>query len=129
MQEEFINIASHEIKTPTQAILGLSNILQNDPEIKMKWFKVYLETPIGLRDLPMISWTSRKLRAKTLRVRKERFKLNDLVSNVVKDYRHKLKKKCWCKLLYIDNEHGKDADDLDIFVHADMGKTICQGYF
>jgi hypothetical protein len=34
MQEEFINIASHEIKTPTQAILGFSNLLQNHPEKK-----------------------------------------------------------------------------------------------
>jgi signal transduction histidine kinase len=28
MQREFINIASHEIKTPTQALLGCSEILE-----------------------------------------------------------------------------------------------------
>ena len=32
MQREFINIASHEIKTPTQALLGYSEILQRHPE-------------------------------------------------------------------------------------------------
>ena len=32
MQNEFINIASHEMKTPTQAILGYSNLIQRHPE-------------------------------------------------------------------------------------------------
>jgi signal transduction histidine kinase len=32
MQKEFINIASHEMKTPTQAILGMSGLLQYYPE-------------------------------------------------------------------------------------------------
>jgi len=32
MQKEFINIASHEMKTPTQAILGYSELLQTHPE-------------------------------------------------------------------------------------------------
>ena len=32
MQKEFINIASHEIKTPTQALLGYSELLQRHPE-------------------------------------------------------------------------------------------------
>ena len=32
MQNEFINIASHEIKSPTQAILFYSDLLQGRPE-------------------------------------------------------------------------------------------------
>jgi two-component system sensor histidine kinase VicK len=32
IQKEFINIASHEIRTPTQAIIGLSDLLQTHPE-------------------------------------------------------------------------------------------------
>ena len=32
MQKEFINIASHEMRTPTQAILGYSQLLQNYPD-------------------------------------------------------------------------------------------------
>ena len=32
MQKEFINIASHEMKTPTQAIVGYSDLIQKHPE-------------------------------------------------------------------------------------------------
>jgi two-component system, OmpR family, sensor histidine kinase VicK len=32
MQKQFINIASHEMKTPTQAILGYCNLIQRHPE-------------------------------------------------------------------------------------------------
>jgi two-component system, OmpR family, sensor histidine kinase VicK len=31
MQKEFINIAAHELRTPTQSILGYSELLQDDP--------------------------------------------------------------------------------------------------
>lgn len=39
MQKEFINIASHEIKTPTQAILGYSALLQQHPEKREEMIK------------------------------------------------------------------------------------------
>jgi signal transduction histidine kinase len=32
MQREFINIGSHEMKTPTQAILGYAELLERYPE-------------------------------------------------------------------------------------------------
>ena len=40
MQKEFINIASHEMKTPTQAILGASGLLQYYPEKKDELIEV-----------------------------------------------------------------------------------------
>jgi two-component system, OmpR family, sensor histidine kinase VicK len=36
MQKEFINIASHEMKTPIQAIVGFSDLIQKHPEKEMK---------------------------------------------------------------------------------------------
>ena len=36
MQKEFINVASHELRTPTQAILSYSELLQKHPEEKRK---------------------------------------------------------------------------------------------
>ena len=92
MQEEFINIASHEIKTPTQAILGFSNLLQNHPEIKDEMVQGISRNADRLQRLTNDILDVTKIESQTLRVRKERFKLNDLVSNVVQDYRHQLEK-------------------------------------
>ena len=99
MQEEFINIASHEIKTPTQAILGFSNLLQNHPEIKDEMVQGISGNVDRLQRLNNDILDVTKIESQTLRVRKERFKLNDLVSNVVQDYRRQLEKKCWSKII------------------------------
>jgi len=32
MQEEFISVASHELRTPTQAVLAYSQLIQKYPE-------------------------------------------------------------------------------------------------
>ena len=42
IQKEFINVVSHEIKTPTQAIIGYTELLQSDPH------KPDLEAFLGL---------------------------------------------------------------------------------
>ncbi|CAN5351591.1 hypothetical protein BH18THE2_BH18THE2_10730 [soil metagenome] len=39
MQKEFINIASHEMKTPTQAIIGYSDLMQKHPEKREEMLK------------------------------------------------------------------------------------------
>jgi signal transduction histidine kinase len=38
MQKDFINVASHEIKTPTQAILGYTELLNTHPEQREQIF-------------------------------------------------------------------------------------------
>jgi two-component system, OmpR family, sensor histidine kinase VicK len=61
-----------------------------------------------------------KIESQTLRVRKERFNLNGVISNIVQDYRNHLEKEnANVKLLYNDIEHNKDNDDSAVFVHAD----------
>ncbi len=120
MQKEFINIASHEIKTPTQAILGFSNLLQNHPEKNDEMVKGISRNADRLQRLTNDILDVTKIESQTLRVKKEPFKLNDVISNIVQDYRHHLEKEnSNVKLLYNDNAHNKDNDGPNIFVHAD----------
>ena len=60
MQEESINVASHEIKTPTQAILGYVELLKRHPEKESKFLKGFIETPTGYIGLPTTYWMSQK---------------------------------------------------------------------
>ena len=38
MQQEFINIAAHELRTPAQSILGYAELAMTDPPIEIKSF-------------------------------------------------------------------------------------------
>jgi signal transduction histidine kinase len=38
MQQEFINIAAHELRTPAQSILGYTELAMTDPPIEIKSF-------------------------------------------------------------------------------------------
>lgn len=51
MQKEFINVASHEIKTPTQAILGFSHLLQEHPEKKDEIIQAISRNAVRLQSL------------------------------------------------------------------------------
>jgi signal transduction histidine kinase len=120
MQKEFINIASHEIKTPTQAILGFSNLLQTHPEKKDEMVQGISRNADRLQRLTNDILDVTKIESQTLRVRKERFNLNGVISNIVQDYRNHLEKEnANVKLLYNDIEHNKDNDDSAVFVYAD----------
>jgi two-component system, OmpR family, sensor histidine kinase VicK len=51
MQKEFINIASHELRTPTQAILSYSELLQKHPERKEEMIQALSRNAERLRKL------------------------------------------------------------------------------
>jgi cache domain-containing protein/phospho-acceptor domain-containing protein len=51
MQNEFINIASHEMKTPTQAILGYSTLIQRHPEKQNEMIQAISRNAIRLQRL------------------------------------------------------------------------------
>ena len=51
MQQEFINIASHEMKTPTQTILGYSKLIQRHPEKREAMIEAIAEMPLGFKGL------------------------------------------------------------------------------
>jgi signal transduction histidine kinase len=124
LKDEFINIAAHELRTPIQPILGLSEILLRS--LKKVNGKTDME---GEQSLEAIIRNSKKLfrlsqdildvskiESHSLDLKKERFNLNDVILDSVKDYMNQAEKegKRDIKLLYEPKE--------DIFVEADRGR-------
>lgn len=68
LKDEFINIAAHELKTPIQPILGLTEILHSQiSDVKQRnYWKLLLGTQKDYSGLRMISWTLQKLKANHL---------------------------------------------------------------
>jgi signal transduction histidine kinase len=90
MQKEFINIASHEMKTPTQAILGFSNILETHPEKKMEINQGIKRNAARLQRLTNDILDVTRIESHTLKLNKETFNLNDLISHIIEDYRNQI---------------------------------------
>ena len=87
MKNEFINIASHELRTPIQPILSLSAILR--PEIQDERQQGLLDIVVRnakrLLNLTDAILDVTKIESQSLTLKKERFDLNDVILNVMDD--------------------------------------------
>ena len=86
MQKEFINIASHEMKTPTQAIIGYADLIQKHPEKRDEMMQALARNAVRLQRLTNDILDVTRMDSNTLNLHKERFNLDDLITNVVQDY-------------------------------------------
>jgi signal transduction histidine kinase len=92
MQNEFINIASHEMKTPTQAILGYSNLIQKHPEQIDEMIEGISRNAIRLQRLTSDILDVTRIESKSLKLNLEKFNLDELISDIIDDYRNELEK-------------------------------------
>jgi signal transduction histidine kinase len=86
MQKDFINVASHEIKTPIQAILTFSQLLQKYPERQREFTPAISRNSLRLQRLANDILDVAKIESRTLTLNKEIFDLNEVISNIIKDY-------------------------------------------
>ncbi|CAN5313773.1 hybrid sensor histidine kinase/response regulator [soil metagenome] len=118
MQKEFINIASHEMKTPTQAILGTSGLLQYYPEKKDELIEVIRRNAKRLQTLTSDILDVTRIESQTLKLEIERFNILKFLSEVIEEYTERIKS---------DNKNVKliyDQKDTNhhILVEADKGR-------
>ncbi|HET6800125.1 MAG TPA: ATP-binding protein [Nitrososphaeraceae archaeon] len=86
MQKEFINIASHEMKTPTQAIIGYADLIQKHPEKRDDMMQALSRNAVRLQRLTNDILDVTRIDSNTLNLHKEQFNLDNLIANVVQDY-------------------------------------------
>jgi two-component system sensor histidine kinase VicK len=111
MQAEFINIASHELRTPTQAILSYSELLQRHPERKEEMIKAINRNAERLQRLTEDILDVTRIESKALYLHKDQFNLNEILSNIVEDYKNNIEKNnSNVRLLY--NEPSNEDDFL-----------------
>ena len=107
MQEEFINVASHELRTPTQAVLAYSQLVQKHPEKTEEMIQAIYRNAKRLQRLTNDILDVTKIESKTFKLNKTHFSLNDLLSSVVDEYKENIDKaNIKVRLLHneIDNE-------------------------
>ena len=85
MQKEFINIASHELKTPVQSILGYSELLLEHPDNFQKLAEGVRRNALRLEKLTNNILDVSRIDSNRLRLRREVLNINEKIANVVKD--------------------------------------------
>ena len=109
MQKEFINIAAHELRTPIQPILGLSEVLALKTGNIEQYYELIDAIIRNARRLQMLTEdildVTRIESQQSLIIKKEQFNLNDLIMNAINDtiIKKEIKNKK-IKLLYKPNE-------------------------
>ncbi|HEX6647788.1 MAG TPA: ATP-binding protein [Nitrososphaeraceae archaeon] len=118
MKTEFINIAAHELRTPIQPILGLSDILYSkvkDEELH-ELLDIIMRNAKRLKRLTDNLLDVTKIECRSLMLNKEKFNMNILISEVLKDYINKQKNQLILKIVY-DFKRKED-----IIVEADRDR-------
>ena len=91
MQNEFINIASHEIKTPTQSILSYSELLQRHPEKNKQITEAIVRNAKRLQRLTNDILDVTKIESQSLKLTKEKFNLTDVIFSIVEDFNNTIR--------------------------------------
>lgn len=88
MQSRFMDLVAHELRTPLQSILGISEILRNDIKNNDQNFmlQIIMSNARRLRRLSENILDITRLEGNVLCLNKEEFSLNGLVKATIKDY-------------------------------------------
>ena len=88
IQEEFIDVAAHELRVPVQPILALSEFLLSE-EVKIEDYKELLNAIIrNAKRLKMLAENildATRIDSQSLKLNKQNIKLNDIITNVIAD--------------------------------------------
>jgi signal transduction histidine kinase len=90
MQKEFINVAAHELRTPVQPILGLTDILgskKGNIEQYQEYISVISRNARRLKDLTEDILDVSRIDGKSLDLRNEVFDLVSTINSLLDDYR------------------------------------------
>jgi signal transduction histidine kinase len=126
MQKEFINIAAHELRTPTQAILGYSELLQNDSgEHAADMLKGLTRNAYRLQSLITVILDVARIESGTLILERENLNLTDLITTAIEDAKNQLK--ISGKSIEISFFHKQIQDvqqKKDLIVNADKDRIL-----
>ena len=136
MKNQFIDVAAHELRTPVQPIISLSEVLQstiNDTK-QQELLDVIVRNAKRLQRLTEDILDVTNIESHSLNLKKERFNLTELISNIVQDATRPVEKKVnngKLELVFYNHDTDKQSN---IIVYADKAmitsavKSIKQCY-
>jgi signal transduction histidine kinase len=90
MQREFINIAAHELRTPTQAIMGYSELFYMAPEGRDEAMKAIARNAARLERLTNDILDVTRIEGNALSLNKEKFSVREVILTAIEDAKNRL---------------------------------------
>ena len=118
LKNEFIDVAAHELRTPIQPILSLSEVLQSriKDAKQQELIELIVRNARRLQRLTQDLLDVSKIGSRSLTIKKERINLNELIRSIVDEYTNEPKKGTPnIELLYSPNEDS-------FYVEADRSR-------
>jgi two-component system sensor histidine kinase VicK len=117
-QDEFLNVAAHELRTPIQPILGLTEVLRSKikDSQQQELLDVIIRNAKKLQQLSEDILEVTRIESKKLLLNRERFNLNDIIYDLVQDYKNNLVKGDFNRKLVFE-----DPNNI-FFVEADKNR-------
>lgn len=119
MQKDFINIAAHELRTPIQPILGLTEAIlsQSKDDTQKELLEVVVRNAKRLTTLIENILDVTRIENQSMTLRKERFNLNRIILNILEGYESQdSKKKDNVRIIFTPKD--------DFLVEADKGRVM-----
>jgi two-component system, OmpR family, sensor histidine kinase VicK len=118
MQKEFIDVAAHELRTPIQPIIAITEILysKNKNEDYQELLGVILRNAKRLKRLTEDLLDVAKIESNTLKLNKEMFNLQEVISDIIAQYRIDIKEienTIYLKFL---------PEEKDLYIEGDKGR-------
>ena len=115
-QNQFINVAAHELRTPIQPILNAIYLLQSadlSTAKKNQYIDIIKRNTEKLGRLAEDILDVTRIESNTLQLMKERVNLYDLISNIVEEYKRNI------QLIHKDLVVNYESPDRTIFITGD----------
>ena len=132
MQQEFINIAAHELRTPAQSLLGYAELAKADPHYIEKQVQSFIDViyrnSFRIHKLTKDILDVTRIESQTLNLNKTKFNLKDVMISAIEDAQTKLVPRnssdkvevAYKSLKGIAGEAANHSDN--IFVQADRDR-------
>ncbi|HET7389748.1 MAG TPA: HAMP domain-containing sensor histidine kinase [Nitrososphaeraceae archaeon] len=127
MQQEFINIAAHELRTPAQSILGYAELAKTEPqnEKQTRYIDGMYRNASRIQKLTKDILDVTRIESDTLRLNKIKFDLKEVILNAIEDTKlmfllESNKVKLEFRNMIAEEEVASHSDD--IFVVGDRNR-------
>ena len=114
MQREFINVAAHELRTPTQAIIGYSDLFYLRPESREEAIKAIARNAERLERLTRDILDVTRIEGHRLDLYKEKFDISEVIASAIEDTKRRLDDNNYIKFEYTPRKIVVEADRIRI---------------